>query len=96
MPLCKRLMELGSDLVFLCADLVSGMVSTLEEDWRRRQLIGEIMTEEVEHTVSSTTVLNSILLSVLDNNDGAVGHERANGTCCSGSCHKDPLRLSII
>lgn len=47
MPLCKRLMELGSDLVFLCADLVSGMVSTLEEDWRRRQLIGEIMTEEI-------------------------------------------------
>ncbi|WKY07279.1 hypothetical protein Q1695_007038 [Nippostrongylus brasiliensis] len=47
MPLCKRLMELGSDLVFSCADLVSGMVSTLDEEWRRRQLIGQIMTEEI-------------------------------------------------
>ncbi|KHJ99297.1 hypothetical protein OESDEN_00722 [Oesophagostomum dentatum] len=47
MPLCKRLMELGSDLVFSCADLVSGMVSTLDEEWRRRQLIGQIMIEEI-------------------------------------------------
>ncbi|VDO32194.1 unnamed protein product [Haemonchus placei] len=47
MPLCKRLMELGSDLVFSCADLVSGMVSTLDEEWRRRHLIGQIMTEEI-------------------------------------------------
>ncbi|KAK6751843.1 hypothetical protein RB195_003334 [Necator americanus] len=47
MPLCKRLMELGSDLVFSCADLVSGMVNTLEEEWRRRQLIGQIMIEEI-------------------------------------------------
>ncbi|KAJ1356705.1 hypothetical protein KIN20_014444 [Parelaphostrongylus tenuis] len=47
MPLCKRLMELGSDLVFSCADLVSGMVSTLDEEWRRRELIGQIMIEEI-------------------------------------------------
>ncbi|VDM57399.1 unnamed protein product [Angiostrongylus costaricensis] len=47
MPLCKRLMELGSDLVFSCADLVSGMVSTLDEEWRRHELIAQIMIEEI-------------------------------------------------
>uniref|UniRef100_A0A158P6V3 HECT-type E3 ubiquitin transferase n=1 Tax=Angiostrongylus cantonensis TaxID=6313 RepID=A0A158P6V3_ANGCA len=47
MPLCKRLMELGSDLVFSCADLVSGMVNTLDEEWRRHELIGQIMIEEI-------------------------------------------------
>ncbi|EYC43749.1 hypothetical protein Y032_0481g2245 [Ancylostoma ceylanicum] len=56
MPLCKRLMELGSDLVFSCADLVSGMVSTLDEEWRRRQLIGQIMIEEI--IVMARSVMN--------------------------------------
>ncbi|VDM67573.1 unnamed protein product [Strongylus vulgaris] len=56
MPLCKRLMELGSDLVFSCADLVSGMVSTLDEEWRRRQLIGQIMIEEI--IIMARSVMN--------------------------------------
>ncbi|EPB65790.1 hypothetical protein ANCCEY_15138, partial [Ancylostoma ceylanicum] len=69
MPLCKRLMELGSDLVFSCADLVSGMVSTLDEEWRRRQLIGQIMIEEAIGTQPMVSTMLLLLGFVYDNFD---------------------------
>lgn len=46
MPLCKRLMSLGSELVFSCADLVISVVDSLDVQWRREKLIGEILTNE--------------------------------------------------
>ncbi|CAI4227768.1 unnamed protein product [Auanema sp. JU1783] len=47
MPLCKKLMEVGSDLVFSCADLVTGVIESLDGTWKENILIRQIMGEEI-------------------------------------------------
>ncbi|PAV89438.1 hypothetical protein WR25_24388 [Diploscapter pachys] len=46
-PLCKRLMEFGSDLVFSCADLVISLTKSVYAEWRNSELIENILYKEI-------------------------------------------------
>ncbi|CAD6198666.1 unnamed protein product [Caenorhabditis auriculariae] len=47
MPLCKRLMQITPDLVYSCSDLIISVLPSLDKSWRRDQLIGKILTQEI-------------------------------------------------
>ena len=46
-PLCMRLMDLGSDLVFSTSDLVIGVIDSCDPTWKKEQLVRKVMCLEV-------------------------------------------------
>ncbi|CAJ0931067.1 unnamed protein product, partial [Mesorhabditis belari] len=46
-PLCRRLMDVGSDLVYSSADLVIGVIDTADPTWRTQGLIRAGMCDEL-------------------------------------------------
>ena len=67
MPLCKRLMELGSDLVFSCADLFISVEPTLDSNWKINELLKNIMGLEVSEMANN--VIQQSLTTIPEQKD---------------------------